>query len=133
MFNQYAEQFQGYLTPFNQLLASNVRVLEKLAQVQTELFVGVLDDGVDYLQGLSGKRDLATIAEAQRQYMQNLQGRLTEAARETYSVFALNSEQTSEVLQGAVSKVAESSAEVTGVFMPKADTPEKPEATVRPH
>lgn len=133
MFNQYAEQFQGYLTPFNQLLSSNVKALEKLAQVQTELFVGVMEDGIEYVQGLNNKRDLAAIAEAQRHYLQNLQGRYAEATRETCSVFALNTEQASELLQGAVSKAAESGAAVTGVFVPRADAAEEPEATAKPH
>ena len=113
MFDQYTEQFQNPLTPVNTLITANVKAVEKLAEVQTKLFTGVLEDGVAYMQDVCAKRDIASVIEAQKTYAESVQEKMVSAAKDNCSVFAVDQEQMTEILQGAFTQVTKSTTEVT--------------------
>ncbi len=126
MFDQYTEQFQNSLQPVNTLLAANVKAVEKLAEVQTELFTGVLEDSVACMQGLCAKRDIAGVIEAQKTYAESVQEKMVSDVQDTCSVFAVDQEQVGEVLQGAFSQMTKATAAATATTA-KATKPAKAE------
>ncbi len=111
MFNQYTEQFQTFLTPANTLFSANAKALEKLAQLQTELFTAVLEDGVTYVQSVCETKDIGGIFEAQKKYAESLQEKMLSATRDACSVVAVSEEEASEILQGTFARVPETTAD----------------------
>lgn len=122
MFDKIAVQFQNSLKPVNALVAVNAKALEQLAQQQTALFTGVLNDGVAYAEGLSAQKDVAGIVEAQKAYAEGLQEKVVAAAKDAYVVLTETQEHAGEVLKGAFAQVKEAAAEAA----PKAGKAAKP-------
>ena len=108
MFENFAEQFHNSLKPVNALAAANVKTVERLVQLQTTLFTGVLEEGVAYVQGLSAQKDIAGVIEAQKTYAEGVQEKMVLAAKDAYSVIAGAQEEAGEVLKGACDQVTES-------------------------
>ena len=96
-----ADQFQNSFKPVSELFAVNVKAMEQLAQQQTALFTGVLNDGVAYAEGLSAQKDIAGIVEAQKAYVEGVQEKVVAAAKDTYAVLTETQEKAGEVLKGA--------------------------------
>lgn len=119
-FENFNEQFEKSLKPYNELVNVNAKALEQLAQQQAELFTSNLKEGVSYAQNLSAQKDLAAIVEEQRVFAENLQEKLTNAAKEAYGVIASAQEQAGDILKGAFAEAQETVKTAAPVKAPKA-------------
>jgi len=61
-------------------------VLQELAEKQNTLFTTLLSSGVSFAETASQQKDVMSLAEAQKQYLETLQSTITESAKETYSL-----------------------------------------------
>ncbi len=113
------EQFQNAFKPVNALVAVNAKALEQLAQQQTALFTGLLNDGVAYAESLSGQKDVAGIVESQKAYAEGVQEKVVAAAKDAYTVLNETQEKAGEVLKGAFAQAQE----VATATAPKAEKP----------
>jgi phasin family protein len=112
MFDKITEQFENSLKPYSELVNINAKALEKLAQQNADLFTSNLKEGVAYAQELSAKKDMASVIETQKAFAENMQEKLTNAAKEAYSVLTAAQEQTGEVLKGAFAQAQETAKAV---------------------
>ncbi len=107
MFDKVAEQFQNSCQPLADLIAVNTNALEQLAQQQTTLVTGVLNDGVAFAEGLSAQKDVTSFVEAQKAYAEGVQEKVTAAAKDAYSVLTETQEKAGEVLKCAFEQAKE--------------------------
>lgn len=107
MLDKIADQFQNSFKPMGELAAINARALEQLAKQHSELFVGVLHDGVAYTESLTGQKDLSGLAEAQKAYATNVQEKLLSAGKCAYSVLTETQEQAGEVMKQGFAEARE--------------------------
>lgn len=113
MFDKVAEQFQNSFKPVSDIVSVNAKAMEKLAQQQTSLFTGVLNDSVAYAEGLSGQKDVAGIVEAQKAYAEGVQEKMVSAAKDAYAVMTETQEKLGEVMKGAFAQANEVAAVAT--------------------
>jgi phasin family protein len=102
MFDQMNEQIQKSMKPVTELASFNAKALEQLASQQNALFSTLLNDGVSFSQGLSEQKDVNTLVEAQKAYVEGIQEKVVAAAKEAYDVISSAQEKAGEVLKTAV-------------------------------
>ena len=56
MFDKFVEQTQSAVKPFSELLALNVKAVERLVDKQSSLFTGVMNDGVNYAKEVAAAK-----------------------------------------------------------------------------
>lgn len=110
MFDQINEQIQKSLKPVTDLASLNAKILEQIATQQNALFTSLLNDGVSFSEGLSEKKDVNTLVEAQKAYAEGVQEKVVAAAKEAYDVISSAQEQAGEVLKTAVEEAQASVA-----------------------
>ncbi len=110
MFDQITEQFQKTMKPVSELAAINVKATEQLMQQQTNLFTGMMNDGMSFAQNLSGQKDVAAAMEAQKSFTEGTQEKLVSAAKDAYAVITETQEKASEVLKGAFAEAKETTS-----------------------
>lgn len=88
MFEQFSEQFQSAMKPANSLLAMNIQTFEKLTQHSTTLMSDLVNDTMTYTKGLSTHKDLNSYMEANKALAENLQEKITAAAKDTYTTLS---------------------------------------------
>lgn len=101
MFDQMNEQLQKSLKPLTDLAAVNAKALEQLASQQSNLFSTLLNDGVEFTQGLSEKKDVNAVVEAKKTYLEGMQEKIVAATKESYDVISEAQEKAGEVLKVA--------------------------------
>jgi len=107
MLDSITKQFQDSIKPVSDLAAINAKALETLTQKQSTLFSEMLSAGVSYTEGFSGYKDLTDAAESQKAYVETVQGKMVEAAKEAYAVINETQEQAGEIMKGAFSQAQE--------------------------
>jgi len=110
MFDQYTAQLQNSLMAANRLIVANVKAVEKLVNVHAELFNGILEDSLASIQEGWSNRDIASAIQTQKTYTDSVHEKLMSAAKETYSVVAVDQEQVNEILQGVFTLQAKAAA-----------------------
>lgn len=108
-----SSQIQSSMRPVDELLAVNLKTMGKLAELQTQLFNDILEEGVTYFRDICSKRDLANLIEAQKSYTQHLQERFMISAKDVYSIFTDTEEQTEEALEEVLKPIAKAIEPVT--------------------
>ncbi len=112
MFDKIVEQAQSASKPFSEIMSINAEVMEKLAEKQTSLFTGMMNDGIEYAKDLASQKDLAGIYETQKTYAEGLQEKMMTSAKETYEIMTDTSEKVSEIVNGAFSEIKKFDAAV---------------------
>lgn len=131
-FDQISEQFQSFQKPINQLTAINAKALEQLTRQQADMVTDLLNDGVAYVEGVSGVKDIAGAFEFQKSYNENLQEKLVTSAKESYAVLVETQEKAGEVLKDSFAQVKEAADAATIMSAaPKAAKPRAKTATAK--
>jgi phasin family protein len=112
MFDKIVEQAQSATKPFSEIMSINAEVMEKLAEKQTSLFTGMMNDGIEYAKDLASQKDLAGIYETQKTFAEGLQEKMMENAKDTYALMTDTSEKVTEVVNGAFSEIKKFDAAV---------------------
>ena len=86
MIEQMNEQFKETLKPVTELATLNMNTLQALAEKQNALFTTLLSSGVSFAETASQQKDVMSLAEAQKAYLESLQETITESAKETYTL-----------------------------------------------
>lgn len=86
MFDKMNEQFKESLKPVTELAALNMSTLQELAEKQNALFTTLLTNGVSFAETAGQQKDVMSLAETQKAYLETLQETITESAKETYTL-----------------------------------------------
>ena len=100
MLEQMNEQLKESMKPVTELATLNMTTLQTLAEKQNALFSTLLTDGVKFAETAAQQKDVMSLAEAQKAYLEALQGTVTEAAKETYNLVSSAQAKAGEVLKG---------------------------------
>ncbi len=86
MFEQMNEQLKDSMKPVTELATLNMNTLQELAEKQNALFSTLLSNGVSFAETAGQQKDVMSLAEAQKAYLESLQETITESAKETYTL-----------------------------------------------
>ena len=113
MLSKIAKQIQNVAQPFNEVMSINAKAIEQLTQQNAALFTDMIKGNVAFAQGITEQKDIAGVVNAQKAYVQGVQGQLVSAAKESYSVIAETQEKAGDVLKGTFSQVQETAKKAT--------------------
>jgi hypothetical protein len=100
MLDQMNEQLKETMKPVTELATLNMSTLQALAEKQNALFSTLLSGGVSFAESASQQKDVTSLAEAQKAYLEGLQQTVTEAAKETYALVSGAQTQATEMMKG---------------------------------
>jgi len=86
MLDQFNEQFKSSLKPVTELATLNMTTLQALAEKQNALFTTLLASGASFAETAGQQKDVVSLAEAQKEYLANLQETITASAKEAYTL-----------------------------------------------
>ncbi|MGB3726405.1 MAG: phasin family protein [Glaciecola sp.] len=86
MFDKINEQLKESMKPVTELATLNMSTLQELAEKQNTLFTTLLTNGVSFAETAGQQKDVMSLAEAQKTYLEGLQETITESAKETYTL-----------------------------------------------
>jgi len=86
MLDKMNEQLKESMKPVTELATLNMSTLQELAEKQNALFSTLLSNGVTFAETAGQQKDVMSLAEAQKAYLETLQETITESAKETYSL-----------------------------------------------
>jgi hypothetical protein len=100
MLDQMNEQLKETMKPVTELATLNMSTLQALAEKQNALFSTLLSGGVSFAENASQQKDVTSLAEAQKAYLEGLQQTVTEAAKETYTLVSGAQTKAGEMIKG---------------------------------
>ncbi len=100
MLDQMNEQLKETMKPVTELATLNMSTLQALAEKQNALFSSLLSGGVSFAESASQQKDVTSLAEAQKAYLEGLQQTVTEAAKETYTLVSGAQTKAGEMIKG---------------------------------
>lgn len=106
MFDKINEQLEASTKPVNELASLSMATLQDLAEKQSALFSTLLSSSVSFVETAGKQKDVMSLAEAQKAYLESLQATLTDSAKEAYALVTGAQEKASEVIKGASEEVA---------------------------
>ncbi|WP_334027693.1 phasin family protein [Alteromonas sp. P256] len=86
MLEQMNEQLKESMKPVTELATLNMSTLQALAEKQNALFSTLLSSGVSFAETASQQKDVMSLAETQKAYLESLQETVTNSAKETYTL-----------------------------------------------
>nr|WP_136251390.1 phasin family protein [Ningiella ruwaisensis] len=105
MFEQLNEQFKESLKPVTELATLNMTTLQELAEKQNALFTTLLSSGASFAETASQQKDVMSLAEAQKAYLESLQETITESAKETYTLVSSAQQKAGAMIKGMSEEV----------------------------
>lgn len=106
MLEQMNEQLKETMKPVTELATLNMSTLQALAEKQNALFSTLLSSGVTFAETASQQKDMASLAEAQKAYLETLQETVSNAAKETYTLVSSTQAQAGEMMKGISEEMA---------------------------
>lgn len=100
MLEQMNEQLKETMKPVTELATLNMATLQELAEKQNTLFSTLLNSGVAFAEKASQQKDITSLAEAQKEYLESLQETVTNAAKETYTLVSDTQTKAGEMIKG---------------------------------
>ncbi|GAC28782.1 phasin family protein [Brumicola pallidula] len=100
MLDQVNEQLKESMKPVTELATLNMSILQALAEKQNALFSTLLSGGVSFAETVSKQKDVTSLAEAQKAYLEGLQATVTESAKETYTLVSGAQTKAGEMIKG---------------------------------
>jgi hypothetical protein len=88
------------MKPVTELATLNMSILQALAEKQNALFSTLLSGGVSFAETVSKQKDVTSLAEAQKAYLEGLQATVTESAKETYTLVSGAQTKAGEMIKG---------------------------------
>lgn len=119
MYAQFTEQFEESVKPMTELMKVNVATAESLARQNTALFTTMLNNGMSFTQSLMAEKDVAGLMSIQKEYGEDLQGKIVEASKEAYATIAEAQDKAGEIFKGAFTSVQAKAAEAAPKPAPK--------------
>ncbi|MFT6328659.1 MAG: hypothetical protein ACJAYN_000585 [Bermanella sp.] len=114
MLDKVNEQLTESMKPVTELATLNMSILQALAEKQNALFSTLLSGGVSFAETVSKQKDVTSLAEAQKAYLEGLQATVTESAKETYTLVSGAQTKAGEMIKGfSESMTAKMSAAAT--------------------
>lgn len=101
MFEQLNDQLKESMKPVTELATLNMSTLQDIAEKQNALFSSLLSDGMSFVETASKQKDVMSLAETQKAYIEGLQETVTEAAKESYEVITSAQKKATELIKEA--------------------------------
>ena len=108
MFEQMNEQIKNAMKPMTELATLNMSTMQELAEKNNAVYSSMLSEGMSYFEKASQQKDLMSLAETQKSYMETLQTSMTDAAKSNYSILSEAQQKASELMKGFTSEVTAS-------------------------
>ena len=106
MLEQMNEQLKESLKPVTELATLNMSTLQALAEKQNALFTTLLSSGVSFAETAGQQKDVMSLAEAQKAYLETLQETITESAKETYTLVSGAQQQAGAMIKEASEEIS---------------------------
>ena len=106
MLDKMNEQIKETMKPVTELATLNMSTLQALAEKQNALFSSLLSSGVSFAETASQQKDMASLAEAQKAYLETLQETVSNAAKETYTLVSSTQAKAGEMMKGISEEMA---------------------------
>lgn len=106
MLEQMTEKFQTAMKPVTELATLNMNTMQELAEKQNSLFSTLMSDGMSFVETASQQKDLVSLGEAQKAYLEGLQEKMTESAKSSYSILAESQQKAGEMMKGMSEEVS---------------------------
>lgn len=100
MLEQMNEQLKASMKPVTELATLNMSTLQSLAEKQNALFSTLLSSGVSFAETASQQKDVMSLAETQKAYLESLQETVTNSAKETYTIVSEAQTKAAEMMKG---------------------------------
>jgi phasin family protein len=100
MLEQMNEQLKESMKPVTELATLNLNTLQELAEKQNALFTTLLSGGVSFAESAAQQKDVMSLAETQKEYLESLQETVTSAAKETYTLVSGAQAKAGEMIKG---------------------------------
>lgn len=100
MFEQMSEQFQSAMKPVTDLATLNMNTMQGLAEKQNSLFSTLMSDGMSFMEKAAQQKDIMSLAEAQKAYLEGMQETVTDAAKTSYGLITEAQTKAGEMLKG---------------------------------
>lgn len=106
MLDKMNEQLKETMKPVTELATLNMATLQELAEKQNALFSTLLSSGVAFAETASQQKDITSLAEAQKAYLETLQETVTQAAKDTYTLVSSTQTKAGEMMKGISEEMA---------------------------
>lgn len=100
MFEQMSEQLQTAMKPVSDLATLNMTTMQDLAEKQNALYKELMSDGMSFMESAAQQKDIMSLAEAQKAYLEGFQEKVTESAKSSYAVITEASQKAGEMIKG---------------------------------
>lgn len=100
MLDQMTEKFQNAMKPVTELATLNLTAMQELAEKQNALFSTLMSEGMSFVETASKQKDIMSLAEAQKAYIEGVQEKVTDSAKSSYSLLTETSQKAGEMLKG---------------------------------
>ncbi len=101
MLEQLNDQLKETMKPVTELATLNMSTLQNIAEKQNALFSSLLSDGMAFVETASKQKDVMSLAETQKAYIEGLQETVTEAAKESYEVISAAQKKATDLVKDA--------------------------------
>lgn len=112
MYDKIIEQAQAASKPMTDLLALNTKTIENLTEKQTSLVSEILNHNMSYAKDFSSQKDIASIYETQKNYMEGLQEKMVSATKDAYSIITSAQEEAASLVKGATAQAQHAAQDI---------------------
>lgn len=103
MFEQMNEQFKNAMKPMSELATLNMSTMQELAEKNNALYSSLLTEGMSYFEKATQQKDMMSLAETQKSYMETLQTSMSDAAKSNYAILNSAQQKAGELMKGFTS------------------------------
>ncbi|MEG3765838.1 phasin family protein [Alteromonas sp. 14N.309.X.WAT.G.H12] len=100
MFEQMNEQMKTAMKPVTDLATLNMSTMQDLAEKQNALYKSLLSEGMSYFEKASQQKDLMSLAETNKAYVESMQETMADVAKSSYAVITEAQQKAGEMLKG---------------------------------
>ena len=110
MYDKILEQAQAATKPMTDLFALNSKTIESLTEKQTGLVSEILNHNMSFAKNIAAQKDITSIYETQKSYVEGIQEKMVAATKDTYSIISTAQEEATSLVQGAVKETQKTAA-----------------------
>jgi phasin family protein len=107
MFSDVIEQFQTASQPFSEFLTFSTETAGQLFRKQGEFVSDVLTDSFDFTKEVLAQKDISSVAELQKRYLETMQAKAMANGKEVYQELTEVQEKTTEFMKDLFVKAGE--------------------------
>ena len=111
MFDNVFEQVQSATKPVSELISYGSETAEQLFKKQSKFANEIVADSVEFTKGVVTQKDINSIIELQKSFVESLQEKATANGKEVYDELSSVQEKTNELLKDLFSKAGEVATE----------------------